>query len=177
MAAVTVLHLGGKHFAPDFCPYAPKSRCFALALSVHEAQGSAHVGGNVRVIELGLQLLYISSFHRFQLLLCNGVLDGDGNEAVVIVVLGPPSDCQLCVHNFVLLYLLALAVAAGFPVPQIVLAAPNVLKFGELSVQCKPQIHDAVRIVMCKSVCFWRNAQSVEQVADCSHLGAIVAAV
>ena len=104
------------------------------------------------------------------------MLDGDRNEAVVIVVLGPPSNCQLCVRNFVLLYLLVFAVAAGFPVPQIVLAASNVLKFGELSVQCKQQIHDAVRIVMRKCVC-WRNAQSVEQVADCSHLGAIVVAV
>ena len=130
MAAVDVLHLGGKHFAPDFCAYAPKSRCFALALSVQKAQGSAHAGGNVRVIELGLQLLYVSSFRRFQVLLCYGVLDGDGKEAMVIVVLGPPSDCQLCVHNFVLLYLLVFAVAAGFPAPQIVLAASNVLKFG-----------------------------------------------
>ena len=100
------------------------------------------------MIELGLQLLYVSCFHCFQLLLCYGVLNGDGDEAVVVVVLGPPSNCQLRVHDFVLLYLLVLAIAAGFPVPQVVLAAANVLEFGELSVQCETQIHNAVRIVV-----------------------------
>ena len=177
MTAVNVLHLGWEHFASDFCPDAPEARCFVLALSVYETQRSAHVGCNVRVVELGLHLLYVGCLHCFQLLLCNGVLNGDGNKTVVIVVLDPPSDCQLCVRNFVLLYLLVFAVTAGFPVLQIVLAAADILELGELPVQCETHVHNAVRIVVCKRVCLGRNTQSVEQIADCSHLGAVVVAV
>ena len=54
---------------------------------------------------------------------------------MIVVVFDPPSDCQLCVHNFVLLDLLVLAIATGLPVLQVVLTAPNVPEFGELSVQ------------------------------------------
>ena len=36
---------------------------------------------------------------------------------------------------------------------------------------------NAVSIVVCKSVCFGRNAQSLEQLTCCLHLGAVVVAV
>ena len=58
------------------------------------------------MIELGLQLLNVGCFHRLQLFLCNGMLYGDGHKLVIVVVFDPPSDCQLCVRNFVLLDLL-----------------------------------------------------------------------
>ena len=116
-----------------------------------------------------VQLLYVGGFHCLQLFLGNGVLYGNGHEAMVVVVLGPPSDCQLCVHN--------LAIAAGLPVLQVVLAAANVPEFGELPVQGETHIHNAVSIVVCKSVCFGRNAQSVEQLTCCLHLGAVAVAV
>ena len=71
----------------------------------------------MRVIQLRLQLLNVGCLHCFQLFLCNGMLNGDRDKAVVIVVLEPPSDSQFRVRNFVFLDLLAFAVAAGFPVP------------------------------------------------------------
>ena len=89
------------------------------------------------MIELGLQLLYVGCFHCLQLFLCNGMLYGDGHEPVIVVVFDPASDCQLWVHNFVLLDLLMLAIATGLPVLQVVLAAPNVPEFGELPVLSK----------------------------------------
>ena len=106
----------------------------------------------------------------------NGVLNGDGYKLMVVVVFNPPSDCQLCVHNFVLLDLLVLSVATGLSVLQDVLAASNVPESGELSVQCETYVNNAVSIVMCKGVCFRRNAQSVEQLTRCLHLGAVVVA-
>ena len=106
----------------------------------------------------------------------NGVLNGDGYKLMVVVVFNPPSDCQLCVHNFVLLDLLVLSVATGLSVLQVVLAASNVPESGELSVQCETYV-DNVSIVMRKGVCFRRNAQPVEQLACCLHLGAVVVAV
>ena len=131
----------------------------------------------MRMVEFGLQLLYVGGFHCLQLFLGNGVLYGNGHEAMVVVVLGPPSDCQLCGHNLVLLDLLVFAIAAGLPALQVVLAAANVPEFGELPVQGETHIHNAVSIVVCNSVCFGRNAQSVEQLTRCLHLGAVVAAV
>ena len=80
----------------------------------------------------------------------NGVLNGDGYKLMVVVVFNPPSDCQLCVHNFVLLDLLVLSVATGLSVLQVVLAASNVPESGELSVQCETYVDNAVSIVMCK---------------------------
>ena len=171
MAIVDVLHPWWQPFSSDFCPNAPESCGFAVSLLVYEPQRSAHVGRDVRMVEFGLQLLYVGGFHCLQLFLGNGVLYGDGHEAMVVVVPGPPSDCQLCVHNFVLLDLLVLAIAAGLPVLQVVLAAADVPEFGELPVQGETHIHNAVRIVVCKSVCFGRNAQSVEQLTCCLHLG------
>ena len=70
-----------------------------------------------------------------------------------------------------------LAVATGFPVLQVVMAAADVLEFGELPVQGETHVYNAVSIVVCKRVCFGRNAQSVEQLACCFHLGAVVVAV
>ena len=95
---------------------------------------------------------------------------------MIVVVFGPPSDCQLCVHNLVLLDLLVFAIAAGLPVLQVVLAAANVPEFGELPVQGETHAHNAASIVVCKSVCFGRNAQSLEQLTCCLHLGAVVVA-
>ena len=86
------------------------------------------------MVEFGLQLLYVCGFHCLQLFCSNGALDGDGHKAVIVVAFGPPSDCQLCVRNLVLLYLLVFAIPAGFPVLQVMLAAANVSEFGELSV-------------------------------------------
>ena len=80
-------------------------------------------------------------------------------------------------HNFVLLNLLMLAVATGFPVLQVVMAAADVLEFGELPVQGETHVYNAVSIVVRKCVCFGRNAQSVEQLACCFHLGAVAVAV
>ena len=59
------------------------------------------------------------------------------------------------------------------------MAAANVLEFGKLSVQCETDVHNAVRVVMFKSVCFGRNTntQPVEQSACCSHLSVIVVTV
>ena len=130
----------------------------------------------MRMVELGLQLLYVCGFHCLQLFRGNGVLDGDGHKAMIVVVFGPPSDCQLCVHNLVLLCLLVFAIAAGFPVLQVALAAANVSEFGELPVQGETHVHNAVRIVVCKSVCFGRHAQSLEQLTCCLHLGTVVVA-
>ena len=65
----------------------------------------------MRMVELGLQLLYVCGFHCLQLFWGNGVLYGNGHKAMIVVVFGPPSDCQLCVHNLVLLYLLVFAIA------------------------------------------------------------------
>ena len=129
------------------------------------------------MIELGLQLLCVGCFHCLQFFLCNGMLYGDGHEPVIVVVFDPPSDCQLCVHYFVLLNLLMLAIATGLPVLQVVMAAPNVPEFGELPVQGETHVYNAVSIVVCKRVCFGRNAQSVEQLACCFHLGAVVVAM
>ena len=129
------------------------------------------------MIELGLQLLNVCCFHRFQLFLRDGVLYSDGYKLMVVVVFDPPSDCQLCVRNFVLLNLLVLSIATGFPVLQVVLAASNVPESGEPSVQCETYVDNAVSVVMCKGVCFGRNAQSVEQLTRCLHLGAVVVAV
>ena len=105
------------------------------------------------MVEFRLQLLYVGGFHCLQLFLGNGVLYGNGHEAMVVVVLGPPSDCPLCVHNLALLDLLVFAIAAGLPVLQVVLAAANVPEFGELPVQGETHIHNAVSIAVCKSVC------------------------
>ena len=129
------------------------------------------------MVELGLQLLYVGGFHCLQLFLSNGVSYGDGHEPMIVVVSDPPSDCQQCVHNFVLLDLLVFAIAAGLPVLQVMLAAANVPEFGELPVQGETHIYNAVSIVVCKSVSFGRNAQSVEQLTCCLHLGAVVVAV
>ena len=95
---------------------------------------------------------------------------------MVVVVFGPPSDCQLCVHNLALLDLLVFAIAAGLPVLQVALAAANVPEFGELSVQGETHVHNAASIVVRKSVCFGRNAQSLEQLTCCLHLGVVVVA-
>ena len=70
----------------------------------------------MRMVEFGLQLLYVCGFHCLQLFWGNGVLYGNGHKAMIVVVFGPPSDCQLCVHNLVLLDLLVFAIAAGLPV-------------------------------------------------------------
>ena len=83
------------------------------------------------MIELGLQPLNVGRFHRLQLFLRNGMLYGDGHKLVIVVVFDPPSDCQLCVHNFVLLDLLVLSIATGLPVLQVVLAASTVPESGE----------------------------------------------
>ena len=135
------------------------------------------VGCNARMVELGLQLLYVGCFHCLQLFLRNGMLYGDGHKAMIVVVVDPPSDCQLCVHNFVLLYLLVFATATGLPVLQVVLTAPNVPEFGELPVQGETHVYNAVSIVGRKGVCFGRNALSVEQLTRCLHLGAVVVAM
>ena len=134
MTLVYVLHPRWQPLAPDFGPNASESSCFAAPLFVNEAQRFAHVGRDMRMVELGLQLLYVCGFHCLQLFRGNGVLDGDGHKAVVVVVFGPPSDCQLCMHNLVFLYLLVFAIAAGFPALQVMLAAANLSEFGELSV-------------------------------------------
>ena len=112
------------------------------------------------MIELGLQLLNVGCFRRLQLFLCNGMLYGDGHKLVIVVVFDPPSDCQLCLRNFVLLGLLVFSIATGLPVLQIVLAASNVPEFGELPVQGKMQVENASSIVVCKGVCLGRNARS-----------------
>ena len=129
------------------------------------------------MIELGLQLLNVGCFHRLQLFLCNGMLYGDGHKPVIVVVFDPPSDCQLCVRNFVLLDLLVFSIATGLPVLQVVLTASTVPEFGELPVQGETHVNNAVSIVVCKGVCFGRNAQSVEQLTCCLHLGAVVVAM
>ena len=129
------------------------------------------------MIELGLQPLNVCCFYRLQLFLCNRMLYGDGYKLVIVVVFDPSSDCQLCVRNFVRLDLLVFPIATGLPVLQVVLAASDVPESGELSVQCETYVDNAVSIVMCKGVCFGRNAQSVEQLTRCLHLGAVVVAV
>ena len=96
---------------------------------------------------------------------------------MIVVVFDPPSDCQLCVRNFVLSDLLVLAIATGLPVLQVVLTAPNVPEFGELPVQGDTHVYNAASIVVCKGVSFGRNAQSVEQLTRCLHLGAVVVAM
>ena len=93
---------------------------------------------------------------------------------------GTTQICQwrwCCARNLALLDLLVFAIAAGLPVLQVVLAAANVPEFGELPVQGETHIHNAVSIVARRSVCFGRNAQSVEQLMCCLHLGAVVVAV
>ena len=57
------------------------------------------------------------------------------------------------------------------------MAAADILEFGELPVQGETHVYNAVSIVARKRVCFGRNAQSVEQLACCFHLGAVVVAV
>ena len=68
-------------------------------------------------------------------------------------------------------------IATGLPVLQVMLTAANVPEFGELPVQGETHVYNAVSIVVCKGVCFGRNAQFVEQLTCCLHLGAVVVAM